>query len=239
MNSIRAVLFDFDGTLTLPGSIDFAGIKKALRCPVNVTILEFIAGLPSAALRRQARRILARFEEAAARRSRPNEGAEDLVRFLKRHRIRRGILTNNRRASVETALRNFARVRPADFDVIITRDHVQRPKPDPEGILLAAGRLRVPVATLLIVGDYWYEIEAGRRSGAPTVFLESALTARRPGPGADFTVRALSEISDIIERLNRRRKKAPQDNRVATKANAERQIKKPDRGQDAFYGHGK
>ena len=49
MNSIRAVLFDFDGTLTLPGSIDFAGIKKAIRCPGDAPILEFIECLPSAA----------------------------------------------------------------------------------------------------------------------------------------------------------------------------------------------
>ena len=208
MNSIRAVLFDFDGTLTLPGSIDFAGIKKAIRCPGDAPILEFIEGLPSTADQRQAWRILEQFEEAAARRSHPNEGAEELVRFLKRRHIRRGILTRNRHASVETALKNFAHVRRADFNVIITRDHVRRPKPDPEGVLLAARRLRVPAATLLMAGDYQYDIEAGQRAGAPTVFLESALTTRRPNPPADFTVRTLSEISGIIDRLNRSRKKA-------------------------------
>lgn len=210
MNSIRAVLFDFDGTLTLPGSIDFAGIKKAIRCPGDVPILEFIEGLPSAADRGQAWRVLEQFEEDAARRSRPNEGAEELVRFLKRRHIRRGILTRNRRASVETALKNFAHVRLADFNAIITRDHVQRPKPDPEGVLLAARRLRVPAASLLMVGDYRYDIEAGQRAGAPTIFLESHLTTRRPNPPADFVVRTLSEISNIIDRLNCVRKKEHQ-----------------------------
>lgn len=209
--SIRAVLFDFDGTLTLPGNIDFAGIKKAIRCPDGVPILEFIEGLPSATDQRQAWQVLKQFEEQAARRSRPNEGAEELVRFLKRRNIRRGILTRNRRASVETALKNFAHVRLADFNVIITRDHVQRPKPDPEGVLLAARRLRVPVSALLIVGDYRYDIEAGQRAGAPTVFLESHFTKRRPDPPADFTVRILSEISNIIDKLNRNRKKTHKD----------------------------
>ena len=208
MNSIRAVLFDFDGTLTLPGNIDFAGIKKAIRCPGDVPILEFIEFLPSAAGQRKAWRVLEQFEDQAARCSRPNDGAEGLIRFLKRRHIRRGILTRNRRASVETALKNFAHVRRADFNVIITRDHVQRPKPDPEGVLLAARRLRVPAATLLMVGDYRYDIEAGQCAGASTVFLESALTTRRPNPCADFTVRTLSEISGIIDRLNRSRKKA-------------------------------
>ncbi|MFH1477879.1 MAG: HAD family hydrolase [Verrucomicrobiota bacterium] len=205
MNTIRAVLFDFDGTLTLPGGIDFAGIKKAIGCPGDAPILEFIASLPSAADQRRAWQVLKQFEEDAARRSLPNEGAEELVRFLKRRRIRRGILTRNRHASVETALKNFAHVRLADFNVIITREHVERPKPDPEGILLAARLLRVPAATLLMVGDYRYDIEAGQRAGAPTVFLESHLTTRRPDPPADFTVRMLSEILNIIDRLNRGR----------------------------------
>jgi len=207
MNSIRAVLFDFDGTLTLPGSIDFAGIKKAIRCPGDVPILEFIEHLPTAADQRQAWRILEQFEDQAALCSHPNEGAEELVRFLKRHHIRRGILTRNRRASVDTALKNFAHVRLADFNVIITREHVQRPKPDPEGVLLAARRLRVPAATLLMVGDYRYDIEAGQRAGAPTVFLESHLTTRRPDPPPDFVVCTLGEIARIIDRLNRGRKK--------------------------------
>ena len=203
MNSIHAVLFDFDGTLTLPGNIDFAGIKKAINCPEDATILEFIAGLPSRADQLRAWRVLEQFEEDAARCARPNDCAEELVRFLKRRHIRCGILTRNRRASVEAALRNFARVHPDDFDVIITREHVQRQKPDPEGVLLAARRLCVPTAALLMVGDYRYDIEAGQRAGAPTVFLESSLTTRRPNPPADYLVGTLGALCDIIDRLNR------------------------------------
>ncbi len=200
MNSIRAVLFDFDGTLTLPGSIDFAGIKKVINCPGDVPILEFIEGLSSAVDRSRAWRVLEEFEDDAARRSLPNVGAEDLVLFLKRHRIRRGILTRNRHASVETALGNFARLGLADFNVIVTRDHVQRAKPDPEGVLLAARRLRVPAAALMMVGDYRFDVEAGQRAGAATVFLESSLTTRRPDPPADWTVHALSEVAEIIKK---------------------------------------
>lgn len=211
MNSIRAVLFDFDGTLTLPGNIDFAGIKKAIGCPHDAPILEFIEGLPSAADRQQAQRVLEQFEDQAALHSRPNEGAEELVRFLKQHRIRLGILTRNRHVSLDTALKNFAHVRLDDFDIIITRDHVQRPKPDPEGILLAVHRLGVPAANLLMVGDYRYDIEAGQRAGARTVFLESHLTKRRPDPPADFVVSTLGEVATIIDRLNIGREKVNKD----------------------------
>lgn len=202
MNSIRAVLFDFDGTLTLPGNIDFAGIKKAINCPEDVAVLEFIAGLPSKADQLRAWRILEQFEESAARCARPNDCADELVRFLRRRHIRCGILTRNRRVSVEVALRNFAHMRPDDFDVIITREHLQRQKPDPEGVLLAARYLCVPLAALLVVGDYRYDIEAGQRAGALTVFLESRLTTRRPDPPADYVIGTLGALGDIIDRLN-------------------------------------
>ena len=71
--------------------------------------------------------------------------------------------------------------------------------------------LRVPAATLLMVGDYRFDIEAGQRAGAPTVFLKSHFTTRPPRPPANFTVRRLSEISNIIDRLNVGRKKAHKD----------------------------
>lgn len=202
MNSIRAVLFDFDGTLTLPGSIDFAGIKRAIHCPADMPILEYIESLPSKLARQQAWRTLGHYEDEAAARSKPNEGAEAMVRWLKRQRIRRGILTRNRLSSVTMALKNFAHVRSDDFNVIIARDHVRRPKPDPEGVLLAARRLRVPVAAMMMVGDYRYDVEAGQRAGARTVFLESPLSTRRPDPPAGWTIHELCELQGIIEKFN-------------------------------------
>ncbi len=80
----------------------------------------------------------------------------------------------------------------------MAREHVRRPKPDPEGVLLAARRMQVPPAALLVVGDYVYDIEAGRHAGARTVFLETE-AAKRPEPPADFTVRALRDVARIIE----------------------------------------
>ncbi len=198
MTRIRAVLFDFDGTLTLPGGIDFAAIKRAIGCPADRPILEFIAAAPPRTAR-AARAVLERFEAEAARRAAPNAGAEALVAWLKRRRLRRGILTRNSLASVKTALANFARVRPSDFSVIVARDHVRRPKPDPEGVRQAARRMGVPPAALLVVGDYVFDIEAGQRAGARTAFLETADTIKRPDPPADFTLRALGDVAGIIK----------------------------------------
>ena len=42
---IKAVLFDFDGTLTKPGAIDFKAVKRSIGCPPDQAILEFIGSL--------------------------------------------------------------------------------------------------------------------------------------------------------------------------------------------------
>ena len=84
---IKAVLFDFDGTLTQPGAIDFKLIKRALGCPVDQPVLEYILGMVGEEDRRLAMGRLDKFEEEAAANSQPNEGAQEMVLWLKRRSI--------------------------------------------------------------------------------------------------------------------------------------------------------
>ena len=108
----EAVLFDFDGTLTRPGAIDFEAIREALRCPPDTYLLEFIAALPEGAERERAQATLERFELDGAARSEPNEGAEAIVQRLRQLSLPLGILTRNGRAAVERALRALRADRP-------------------------------------------------------------------------------------------------------------------------------
>ena len=64
--SLKAVLFDFDGTLTRPGALNFEAIRKALGCPHGLPILEFIESLPDAAEQARLLAQLDRFETEAA-----------------------------------------------------------------------------------------------------------------------------------------------------------------------------
>ena len=47
---LRAVVFDFDGTLTRPGALDFPGIKREVGCPPDSFLLEWIEALPASRL---------------------------------------------------------------------------------------------------------------------------------------------------------------------------------------------
>jgi hydrogenase expression/formation protein HypE len=194
---IRAVLFDFDGTLTEPGSIDFEVIKKAVGCPKGIPVLEFIAGLSSAAERAEASRILDGFEAEAARQSRPNKGAEEMIDWLRMRGLQVGIISRNSYTSIATALENFERICPADFAVILSRDDPFSPKPSPEGILAAAARMGTPVTQVLVVGDFIFDVEAGRSAGALTAYLTNR-GEPHPGVEPDFTVAHLGELKEII-----------------------------------------
>ncbi len=193
---IAAVLFDFDGTLTRPGGIDFAAIKRDIGCPPPVSILEFLEELPGEP-RRRAQVVLERYEADAAAAAQPNEGAEDLIDWLRGRGMPMGLLTRNSRASVRAALANFARVALEDFAVIVTRADVARPKPHPEGVHLAAARLRLPAAALAVVGDYRFDIEAGRQAGAVTFFLTNGQSPP-PGLAADVFVNSLKELPALL-----------------------------------------
>jgi hydrogenase expression/formation protein HypE len=207
---IDGVLFDFDGTLTEPGSIDFAAVRKALGCPLDRYLIEFIAGLPSGARRDEAQALLARYEEEGAARSRPAPGAEDLIVALKADGLPVGLLTRNALAAVERALANFERITIADFDIVLTRDDPVAPKPAPDAVLVAAGHMGIDAGNLLMVGDFILDVQAGRAAGAVTAYIEPARrptpapTAAdyfdsRPGPGdCDFFIAGLGELLELV-----------------------------------------
>ena len=55
------------------------------------------------------------------------------------------------------------------FETVVGGDEVSRPKPDPEGIVLACARLGAPPSAAAYIGDAPADIEAARRSEAMAV----------------------------------------------------------------------
>ncbi|MBW2710488.1 MAG: hypothetical protein JRC58_01175, partial [Deltaproteobacteria bacterium] len=115
---IKAVLFDFDGTLSKPGTLDFPRLKKDIGCPPDVPVLEFIDSLPTRFQRETSLSVLEQFEMEGAVHSEPNPGAEDLIAYLRSKGIGMGIITRNRLSCIERALQNFNALDISDFDVV-------------------------------------------------------------------------------------------------------------------------
>lgn len=199
IEAIHAVLFDFDGTLTSPGSLDFPALKRELGCSENQPVLEFIASLKSAKKRREALHILERFESDAAKISRPNAGAEESIRDLRARNLPIGIISRNRLKTIRETLRHFTKVSVSDFKAIISRDDRVAAKPDPAGMLLAARKMGVRVENLLVVGDFRFDIEAGQKAGAPTVFLTNGGPLPRLSHPPNFVITHLAELKTIVD----------------------------------------
>jgi HAD superfamily hydrolase (TIGR01509 family) len=194
---IDAVLFDFDGTLTRPGALDFSVIKRAIGCPDGTPVLEYMGGVDDRQQRADMDRQLNRFELDGAAASRPNHGTEQLVATIRKAGLPVGILTRNSRESVVKAMENFSTLSMADIDVIVTREDPVRIKPSGEGVLLAAEKMGVDPAHVLMVGDFEFDVQAGRHAGALTAYLSNG----RPVPddiGSRFVVDSLPELEAII-----------------------------------------
>ncbi len=191
----KAVLFDFDGTLTYPGTLNFSIIKKAIGCPPQDPVLEFIYGISDPDKKCNAMAALDQFEMEAAKKSGPNEGAEEIVSYLKSNGIFLGIISRNSHGSILRALENFNQICRKHFDVIISRDDHVKPKPSGDGILLAASRLGIKPEEIMVVGDFIFDIEAGNRAGAITVFLDSKNVSEPIK--SDFLITQLAELKDI------------------------------------------
>ncbi len=196
--SIKAVVFDFDGTLTKPGALDFSTIKKAIACPPDMPVLEYLESADAMKCR-HATHLLDAFEAAGAKASRPNVGAERLVRKIRRLGIPVAVLTRNSLAPIYCALENFSYLTADDFACICTRDEPVRPKPSPEGLFFIAEKLGVNVAELLVVGDYRFDIQAGHAAGAVTVYLDHNGAGLPQDLESHFTISDLSEILPILQ----------------------------------------
>ena len=196
---ISAVLFDFDGTLTKPDALDFSVIKKILGCPDEIPALEFIESISDPQKRAEAFDELNRFESLAAANSEPNPGAENLIQTMHSNGLPMGIVTRNSMDSVKEALKNFNGIGLDYFDVVITRDDPVKPKPSPEGILLAARRLNVDPGHIMMVGDFVFDIDAGRSAGTLTALLDVNPRVDKDRLEYDIIISCLADLEPVLQ----------------------------------------
>jgi D-glycero-D-manno-heptose 1,7-bisphosphate phosphatase len=70
-------------------------------------------------------------------------------------------------------------------------DDCPRRKPNPGMLLEAAEAHGLDLSASYMIGDRWRDVEAGRRAGCRTVFIDLGYAERRPDPPADHTARDL------------------------------------------------
>jgi HAD superfamily hydrolase (TIGR01509 family) len=184
-----ALVFDLDGTLVDSVYQHVLAWREALeRAGIELAVwrihrrIGMSGGLLVNALLREtghrvtpeeASRLQRSHAEAYARfapRIRPLPGARELLLHLTKLGVRWAIATSGRIQSARPALEILG----VGADVpVITRDQVQRAKPDPDLFFAAADRLGVPIAASVVVGDSVWDLLAARRAHALGVGLLS------------------------------------------------------------------
>lgn len=190
-------IFDMDGTLTVANH-DFAAIRSALDLPQDRPILEALAQLPAAeAQPRWAKLYEIEWEIAQTTQAQPGAG-ELLERLRSNHDNRIGILTRNSKSSADRTLAACGLLEFFAPEHILSRDCCA-PKPQPDGILQLLQRWESTPDRGVMVGDYIFDLLAGRNAGTATVHLDVTGTFEWP-EHTDFCAKELAELSRMLDR---------------------------------------
>lgn len=193
-----AVFFDLDGTL-VDTAHDFErainGLLRAEQLPTvsyerirqqvsngarALTSLAFNLTPEDAAFETRLAQLLDAYEAAISAQSQLFAGMDQVLALLRAKSIPWGVVTNKPARFTAPIM---AALSLDDACAIICPDHVKARKPDPEGLLLAAGLARVLPSRCLYVGDHERDIAAGQNAHMATAACRFGYIE----PGDDIT----------------------------------------------------
>ncbi len=170
MRELQGWIFDLDGTLTL-AQHDFPAIRRELGVPAEADILTYMAALPdSERLAMKAELDMIELRLAAQVEAAP--GAVELIRHLHERGLRLGILTRNLQAVAQSTLAHLGIHECFAAEDVLGREEAA-PKPQPEGIQLLLERWGLRPAQAVMVGDFRFDLEAGRAAGSRTCLVHA------------------------------------------------------------------
>ena len=82
------------------------------------------------------------------------------------------------------------------FEIVITRNHVSRLKPDPEGLLMAANSLKIDPDSILFTGDSYDDLGAAKAANMKSCYLSGGQDEINTNDGIqpDFIINRLKEL---------------------------------------------
>lgn len=181
---MKAIIFDFDGTLadTLPvcfyafqavfkefDNKEFTSDEvKAMFGPSETGIIK--ENLLDSNQDKAIELYYEKYNEKHRELVVENEEINDLLRFLKKEGYQLGIVTGKARRSLIISL-DCLQMNDL-FDVIITGDDVTMPKPHPEGLNKALVKLHIKNTEAVFLGDSDADIQAGKQADVNTIGVQ-------------------------------------------------------------------
>lgn len=121
------------------------------------------------------------------------EGAEQLIETINSLRIPIAIVTSSDEVKMAHVYHDIPGFKDS-VNLIIDATFVTKSKPDPEGYLLAASMLNVPINDCIVFEDSVQGVKAGRASGAYVVGITGTKTREELLPFSDQVIDSLKEL---------------------------------------------
>ena len=184
-----------DGTLTVSAH-DFEHMRSELGLAPQVPILEALQAMPEAESA-PLWETLNELEFFYAGKASIMRGAAELLEKLHADGRQLAILTRNTMPVVEHTLRACAIDRFFPLEHILDRDACI-PKPSPDGIMHLLEFWQADASDTVMVGDYLYDLEAGRGAGVATIHLDT----RGDVDWSEYTDIRVEDLGQIIDYLD-------------------------------------
>ena len=129
------------------------------------------------------------------------DGVNETLEELKKQGHKLAIVSTKKRDTIERGLQ-FMKAEHY-FDFWIGLEDVRKVKPDPEPVLLALERLKMPKEKALMIGDNYHDILAGKNAGIKTAGVawsikgEEYLRQFQP----DYMLHHISDLLTIVKGL--------------------------------------
>jgi phosphoglycolate phosphatase len=211
--TLRAVLFDLDGTLVdslddLTEAVNYM-LANFSRQPLSSSqvrrlvgkgarnLVQRALGMQSSADIEQGLELFLKFNAAhIADKSRLYDGARQLLENLSHSGIRMAIISNKDAALSRLILETLA----IDdfFEIICGGDTFAEMKPSPLPLMQVIGRFGIPSSQALMVGDSSNDIQAGKQAGIATIGCTWGYGELAELLGADHLAASCNEVNSIL-----------------------------------------
>jgi phosphoglycolate phosphatase-like HAD superfamily hydrolase len=100
---------------------------------------------------------------------------------------------------VDVTISRLGRISKNDFSVIVCREDAP-PKPDPAGVVLSARLMGIDASNLLLVGDFRFDVLAGRAAGSLTALVTNCAPCPwKDDPPPDWIVNELKDVIHLVK----------------------------------------
>lgn len=142
--------------------------------------------------------ILDGFEMKSIQESLPHPGSLELLRRLKHEQVLTALVTNSGRRPIDSILGAYGML--PYLNLVISRDEMERLKPEPDGLLKALESLAVDKGDSAYVGDSVIDIQAARKAGVASIALSQGMSTghllAREEP--DYMISSIEQVEDVL-----------------------------------------